>query len=201
MIHRNLLRISLLVILFVAGCASAYRENSADEVLAEAVPTEAELEDQLTRDQLSEAQLDAFEIRAQQKLRDLIDYLAIAADSSLDSTFRQEAVQQAEALLTPPPMLVRESEARSTAKPLSASPLPDRLVRIPTTAVTALAIQQPLSPEGSGQYRGTLSFSAPAADGDEGTTQHEATMVLQKIEKRFGDEVELVWEVFLEDVQ
>ena len=201
MIHRNLLWISLLVILFVAGCASAYRENSADEVLAEAVPTEAELEDQLTRDRLSEAQLDAFEIRAQQKLRDLIDYLAIAADSSLDSTFRQEAVRQAEALLAPSPMLVRESEARSTAKPLSSSPLPNRLVRIPIAAVTTLTIQQPLSPDGANQYQGTLSFSAPAADGDEGTTQHEATMVLQKIEKRFGDEVELVWEVFLEDVQ
>ena len=187
--------------LTASGCASAYREGAADEVLAEAIPTEEELEDQLTGDRLSEAQLSAFEIRAQQKLRDLVDYLNIVGNSSLDSAFRQEAARQAEALLAPPST---EEEAEKESFIFEASgiyTLPEFMRAFPDTLlITSLTVDQPLELNGS-QYRGQLSFKSSTAGDDEESTEHQARMVVQKVTKAFGEETEEVWEVLLEDIQ
>lgn len=192
----------ILVVLMASGCASAYREGSADEALAEAAPTEAELDDQLTRDQLSEAQLSAFEIRAQQKLQDFIDYLNMVGDPSLDSAFRTEAARQAEALLASPPAEREVRKNRPSSAALRVASLPEFMrTAVGPLAITALTIRQPLELDGSAQYRGKLSFKTLLTGSGEEGTGHEADVVVRKVEKSFGDEIKVVWEVFLGEIR
>ena len=99
---RDWVWIGLWASLLGTGCASANRESAADVALAEAAPTEAELDDQLTADRLRPRQLRALEVRAQQKLRDFYDYLNLVGNPSLDSTFRAEAARQALLLFADP---------------------------------------------------------------------------------------------------
>lgn len=193
------------VLLMASGCATAYREGSADEALAEAVPTEAELDDQLTSDQLSEAQLSAFEIRAQQKLRDFVDYLNIIGNPSLDSTFRAEAARQAEQMFVSPQTVVvlrvdHESEA------LSVRYLLRELVRTSTAdslTIAALTVLQPLAPSSEpNQYQGRLSLRLAEAGGSNTELgDYQANVIVKKAEKSFGEEIEAVWDVFLGDLR
>ena len=208
-LSRNIVWIVLLFALLGVGCASANRESSADEALAEAIPSEAELDGQLTSNRLSESQLRAFEIRAQQKLRDLIDYLNIVSNNSLDSTFRYEAARQAESLLISSSVNAdADADADADAEQTNATAEELRVYRLldaldhpsasrPLT-IAAVTVRQPLAPDGPSQYWGTLSFKKSSA---EENTEHEATIVVRKVEKTFGEEVDVVWEVLLGDIQ
>ena len=200
--NRSQIRALLIMILLGVGCATANRESSADEVAVEMVPTEAELSEQLTGGQPSAAQLRAFEVRAQQKLRDFADYLTIVADSTLDSAFRAEAQQQAAHLFV--------DRAQITLPLGSAAPetaeLQDFLDLIRTDTarefvVSKSSVSQALTPQADGRYTGELVFDGTPSSAPEGEQEGRAEVVLKKVSKQFGEEQEQVWEVFLGDIR
>ena len=204
-LRRNILWAVLLVTLVASGCATANRESSADEALAEATPTEVELNDQLTRDQLSDAQLSAFEIRAQQKLRDFIDYLNIVSNPTLDSAFRTEATRQAEQLFTDSGAAVGLWSGHEESEKLSVRSLLATLIHTQESiafTIDSLIVRQSITPEDSAQYRGSLSFRVSNTNsGKTGNAEHQADVVVRKKRKTFGEEAEVVWAVFLGDIQ
>ena len=184
------------------GCATAYRDSAADEALAEAAPTEAALSHQFTSNRLSKAQLDAFQIRAQQKLRDFIDYLTIIANPALDSAFRHIAAQQAEQLFTSPQAVV-PAWSGSPGEPelVSISSFLEALIQqegVLTFSIEQLAVDQPLVLNDSAQYEGELSFNV---SGTADRATHRTGVVVKKVTKKFGQETDSVWEVFLKDIQ
>ena len=191
----------LLILLGVAGCATAYRENAADEAPVASSPTYAALDRQFTGDRLSPAQLKAFETRAQQKLSDFIDYVNIVADSSLDSTFRAEAMQQAEQLFVSPQARVTiQSLRQKEGEDTSVHHLLSSLLRndAPAFRIDTLSVHHPLTLQDSARYRGALSFYVTGLDQP---TKHQASFIIQKADKRFGQETLSTWVVLLESIR
>lgn len=191
----------LLILLLSTGCATAYRDNAAEEQPVEVALSDEALDDQFTSEQLSEARLRAMETGARQKLQDFVDYLNIAGNPALDSTFRQEAVRQTERLFTNPQATIDLSLDPTTGGARSMSGWLKILSRSraqKTFAVEHLAISQPLTADGRLQYRGTLSFSL--SHGDTKASQ-QADILVKKVYKEFGREKEWVWEMFLGDIR
>ncbi len=196
-------RVGLLLLLLSYGCATAYREDSANEMPA-AAPTEAELTDQLTADRLSPAQLRAFELRAQQKLRDFFDYLTLVGDPALDSTFRTEAAEQATALFTNPRAVVRIAPTGQSAEDRVVGQWLKALAKSDEAATFLMgepALIRPLTLGDSSQYRGALSVPVPSAgDGESEAQTYQVNVLVKRVDKDFGEDEMQVWEVFLEGV-
>lgn len=197
-------RVGLLLLLLSYGCATAYREDSANEMPAESALTEADLNDQLTADRLSPAQLQAFELRAQQKLRDFFDYLTLVGDPSLDSTFRAEAAKQATDLFVNPQAVVRIVATEQPAKDRAIGPWLEALAQS-DEAVTFLsgepALSRPLTLGDSLQYRGELLMTLPSdGDAESEARTYQVSVLVKRVAKDFGEDEMQVWEVFLKGV-
>ena len=207
------------MLLLSYGCATAYREDSANEAPADAAPadaaiakrstaaaaaSEAELNDQLTAERLSSAQLRAFERRAEQKLRDFFDYLNLVGNPSLDSLFRAEAAEQATALFANPQAVVRVAPAGQAAEHRAVGPWLQALAQSNEAIVFSSGeptISRPLTPGDSAHYRGELAMAAPGAGDAEGEARaYRGRVVVKRVAKDFGAEQMQVWEVFLEGV-
>ena len=218
-----------------SSCATAYRENTAEEKSAETTsseaasskaasskaasskaasskaassegtPSEAELNEQFTSEQLSETRLRAMEVRARQKLQDFIDYLNIIANPTLDSTFRKEAVQQAEQLFVDPQAKVNLSPDNQATEMLTVHRWLEALrhTQEPQSFVAdEPVVIQPLTADENFQYRGTLAFTLLAGSTPTPTrTERQADVLVKKVYKEFGREKEWVWEMFLEDIE
>ena len=203
---RDWVWIGLWASLLGAGCASANRESAADVALAEAVPTEAELNDQLTADRLSPRQLRALEVRAQQKLRDFFDYLNLVSNPSLDSTFRAEAARQALLLFADPRASVRLVPTGHPPRTMTARQWLDELTRSDEAVAFTVGeptLSRPLTLEDSLQYRGELSVTTPVPDAEAASSKAQAypvRVVVKRVVKSFGEDEMQVWEVFLEGV-
>lgn len=198
---RNLTFTLWLIALLGSGCATAYRENKSEEQPVELVLSDEELDEQFTSEQLSKARLTAMEARARQKLQDFIDYLNIIANPTLDSTFRKEAVQQAERLFVDPQAKVNlSSDSQATEAPTVHRWLEAlRRANEPQSFVTdEPVVIQPLTADEDYQYRGTLAFTLLA---NATPTDRQADVLVKKVYKEFGREKEWVWEMFLEDIR
>ena len=203
---RDWVWIGLWASLLGTGCASANRESAADVALAEAAPTEAELNDQLTADRLRPRQLRALEVRAQQKLRDFFDYLNLVGDPSLDSTFRAEAARQALLLFADPQASVRLAPVGHPPRTMTARQWLDELTRSDEAVAFTVgepALSRPLTLTDSLQYRGELSVTTPVPDAEAARGKAQAypvRVVVKRVAKDFGEDEMQVWEVFLEGV-
>ena len=189
-----------------AGCATANREPAADVALAEAMPTEAQLDDQLTADRLRPGQLRALEVRAQQKLRDFFDYLNLIGNPALDSTFRAEAARQALLLFADPQASVRLAPAGHPPRTMTARQWLDELAQADeavTFAVSEPALTRPLTLSDSLQYRGEVLMAVPVPNAEFVRSKAQAypvQVVVKRVAKDFGEDAMQVWEVFLEGV-
>jgi hypothetical protein len=173
------------------------------EDMVETMPMqESELEAQFASDQMDVQRLSAFEARAQQKLQDLADYINILRDKTLDSTFRQQAMNQAVALF-------EDGNIPVDKNPENEIVISDFLKNLfnenqPTSKFTIDNIQiiRPFQATGPERYEGILSFedNIDPAQAPAKSTPKEIGMVLRKIKKEFGTEDKLVWEVFLNQI-
>jgi hypothetical protein len=159
-----------------------------------------ELEAQFTADYLSADRLDALEVRAQQKLLDFADYVTLVSNPSIDSTFRQQAQEQARQLFIHPQTLIVWEEEKLTLDSFL-----DRVEQGEGSQqyiIRNIEVTQPLRQESAQQYAGLLTFSQPAnADMPEVTYQRVAEIWVKKVDKQFGDEQKQVWEVFLGTIE
>jgi hypothetical protein len=154
------------------------------EDMVETLPMqESELEAQFESDQMDAQRLSAFEARAQQKLQDLADYINILKDPTLDSTFRQQAMNQAVALF--------EVETSTLLEKLYKEQPP-----ISKYIIENIQVVKPLQLIDNERYEGLLSFKSNIT-----TSPQDAIIVLKKVEKEFGDERRLIWEVLLGKIQ
>lgn len=196
---------SALLGLSVASCATSPRESAVSDSAEEAAVMSGELEAQFTADYLSPDRLDALEVRAQQKLLDFADYVTLIGNPAIDSTFRQQAQEQARQLFIHPQTLITWEEEKLTLDSL--------LIKVEQGAgsqqyiIQNIEITQPLRQEfarqeSTQQYSGTLTFSQPAnAEMPEVTYQRVAEIWVKKVDKQFGDEQKQVWEVFLGTIE
>ncbi|MEM9672880.1 MAG: hypothetical protein ACFB15_09975 [Cyclobacteriaceae bacterium] len=200
---------STLLGLSVASCATSPRESAVSDSAEEAAVMSGELEAQFTSDHLSADRLDALEVRAQQKLLDFADYVTLIGNPAIDSTFRQQAQEQARQLFMHPQTLIAFEEEKLTLDSLL-----NKLERAGSQRyiIQNIKVTQPLrqesarresaQQESTEQYSGTLTFSQPAnVEMPEVTYQRVAEIWVKKVDKQFGDEQKQVWEVFLGSIK
>lgn len=190
----------ILLLIGMAACATSHRERAIENESAEASIMSGELEAQFTTDYVSEDLLDALEVRAQQKLLDFADYVTLIGNSTIDSTFRQQAQEQAHHLFIHPETTVRlEKEALSLKDFFSAIQQGEESLNY---TVKNVEVAQPLQQESDQKYTGSLTFFQPATiELSEVTYQRVVKIWVKKVDKQFGSEQKQVWEVFLGNIK
>lgn len=172
------------------ACATSPTEKGAEDMIETQPIQESALEAQFESEQMDAPRLKAFEARAQQKLQDLADYIKILEDPTLDSTFRQQAMRQALALF--------EHETGPMLQGFY-----DEELQASKYSIQDIQVARPLQSTGTERYEGVLSFKSnmTTSQGASVITPKEAVIVLKKVEKEFGDERKLIWEVLLGKIQ
>jgi hypothetical protein len=141
----------------------------------------------LEADELDEEQLEAFVQRAEQKLKDYSDYVAIISDKSYDTEFRKEAMKQALDLF-----------GDTTSAAVIEYPYIDSLyVRGEKTQYRFAEVGVAEFPQRVNDklYTGRLTFRMTRNNELPADHGHQAMIIIKKVIKTFGNETKEVWEV------
>ena len=190
------------------GCAMDKKErapameradHAADSISADAVMVESSADEETPPDSLSRKELEGYMEIGSRKLKDHADYLSIALDLHYKAEFRKQAEEQAMALFI--------DGGSDTGRWLKMDELKEELrghnVKI---VVDSIAVARFPQREREGLYRGMVTFRQTIT-GTQMTKQHSvitkvnrysASVVIMKIEKKFGNETREVWEVMLD---
>lgn len=188
----------LLIALFSIGCAISKKENerldkkNSGHVFSEMIS--------LMGDTISKENLQYFENRVIQKLVDFYDYLNILGHESFNSTIMGEVRSSAEKLFY---------NSQITINPYRIQPQENLLKSVellidenygdnalPVIGILNVEITEGLHLLADGYFAGKMQFDIKN-DMDAVIVTKEATFSLRKVEKKFGQESVLVWEVFL----
>jgi hypothetical protein len=162
----------LLVLLTAEDCSNNSPSPSLDEQRLDLFQN---IEDEFNTDKLTRKQLTAFEKRAEQKLIELFELLAIYSDTSLNTEFRQHVKESLDN------MFVSNTDAETfLASQISLSP-------------ESVAISDSLQFVSTAQYAGLISYNYTF---QQETLTGELPLLLEKTRKQFGDSSLEVWEVF-----
>lgn len=191
----------LMLTLLLCSCATTHRDKLLEDMVEnkESMPESERLEAQFTSERISTYELEAFEIRAQQKLQDFSDYMNLIADSTLDSTFREQAIRQALALFVSNNTPVAVHPKKETVE--------DLLHHLRYSGeswnytIQSIEILHRLRPTMGQQYRGVLSFQQTLSQENGPAITRQANILVKKVEKTFGEKREWVWEVFLAGIE
>ncbi len=159
----------------------------------------------MTAERLSEENLEAFEVRAEQKLQDFAEYVGILSDPEKGSALRKRAREQLLELFVDPTTRISsfpgpEGETRSYSVERLTKELEEA-----SSAKLRISLEEvkssPFQRTEEERYEGKLEFRMIREyQGKEGGTQegeYEVRTLMKRVPKRFGDEEELVWELFL----
>jgi hypothetical protein len=159
-------------------------------------------------DILTEPALRAFEENGKQKLADFADYFNIMADTSLDTSFRNQAKKMIRDLFYPAnPQLDLTLPGQTETRKFRI----DELLNInflsgyrkPELILDSIRLRDPLHVDKSSGYIGTLSFRQgfKAFSGNEPIAVKPVwkivLIIAERHPKRFGKDAKEVWEVFL----
>ncbi len=170
---------------------------------AEVRPTETQkLENAFQQEEVSNMQLEAFEERGAQKLKDLAGYLEYVSDEAMNETFRQQAVQLALELFVNPNVSFKYYEngkiVDSTIEQYLRNLLEQKGTKAQYQFVNITKISE-IEKEADGNFSWLVQFVAKEKKDNKTTTGVIVTMnvSLQKIIKKFGSDTKIIWEVLL----
>ncbi len=170
---------------------------------AEVRPTETQkLENAFQQEEVSNMQLEAFEERGAQKLKDLAGYLEYVSDEAMNETFRQQAVQLALELFVNPKVSFKYYEngkiVDSTIEQYLRNLLEQKGTKAQYQFVNITKISE-IEKEADGNFSWLVQFVAKEKKDNKTTTGVIVTMnvSLQKIIKKFGSDTKIIWEVLL----
>ena len=160
------------------------------------------LENEFEVSKLSEIQLDAFEARAIQKLRDLIDYSRLIHETSYPLELREQAIRLIRGMFSDSSNTIFFS-VKNVSKSMSineyfALPINAGSMKLFPT-IENISIFEPFRKKTGGQYMGELNFQI-ANDDDRTKPFSSVEIILSRQKKQFGDKTSLVWEVKLGDI-
>ena len=190
----------LLMVLVMASCAVANKEDMAMVESMEKIDPSYEVDKQFSAEQLGRGNLIAFESRAKEKLIDFFNYLTIISDPKYDDAFKSHAVNLASDLFvnTDVDMAILDAENEIKVQQLLDNHLNGQYGQR-RYEVISVEIADKLTTTTSGNYNGTLSFDISVTSNNHSVLKNkgEITIKAMKIEKYFGQDKRSVWEVFL----
>jgi hypothetical protein len=207
--------LALLSALMLLYSCAAKDENSSEQVTEMASAEKLDStgssdktpEESLEAEELSREQLEAFTQRAQQKLRDLVDYIAIISDSSYEKEFRDAARRQAMKLFGD----TASADVHDAGSALLFQWYYDRvqedrnemhaMVEAGNINTASFPVRQNLH-----LYTGTITFRHKRKGVKDkkqpvDNSYYTAQIIIKKIPKKFGNEVRDVWEVKLGEIK
>ncbi|MEO1049945.1 MAG: hypothetical protein AAFX87_04950 [Bacteroidota bacterium] len=160
---------------------------------------------------LAVSEVFVFSERAKEKLEDFANYLALLSDPNYDSTFKNYVSQQAADMFdgSQKNMILldlSEDVKSGQHKAFISSVYNSEQLRVTETEVSEFEVTQQLIEAGDQLYQGVISYKLRLA----GTHQNEpfnqtyhldTQIILRKVPKDFGGDVENVWEVFLGNIE
>jgi hypothetical protein len=166
------------------------------------------MEEDFVNDELSAETLSAFEKRAMQKLKDLADFITIYSDTSLSIQFRMQAKQMiGENFINKAAVLEfyenLELQEDTVIKYLFISGNEETF----KTKLNGISISERLQKKSASNYSGEIQFSQNVSVSDSVKTgvmnYGQCKMEIQavKTEKKFGNKLNDVWEVYLGEIR
>lgn len=180
----------VLVLLTAEDCGNNSPPPSPDELRLNVFEN---IEDEFTSEQLSEKQLAAFEIRAEQKLVEIFDLVNIYADTSLDVQFRQQAVQSIKAAFISKTALDAFYCLLKLEEDTSSEILINQNREFIRLKVDSVKMNNEFTLSSNANYEAELNFSI----NQQGVIlQEKINVVALKTNKNFGSNSLAVWELF-----
>lgn len=168
--------------------ADDYAVTEYEDEVKEEATDDIEIEPDFSASKMfSKEELSIYETRAIQKVQDAFSYLQIITDNTIDPLLREETGKQ---LL----LFFAENQRPSIEKMLENIPEEFNLSTIPENIDIPVSLAQ----SSDNTFKGELSLKSDlAVFFNKESTRLQIEFTLQQIEKQFGDETELVWEVML----
>jgi hypothetical protein len=196
--NKTIYILSLLLVLVY----SQTKAQSADRTLKET----------FLKENLTQENLNAFESRAEQKIRDYANYIEIVSDKKYDSNLRKEAVSSALRLFSDTENEIKEYSGQEKKLKLfkikeyfntvAVSPFQKQVLEI-----KELKLINQLQKGTDNVYRGKVSFIQNMKGYNiKGelifvkNSKKNAEIVLKKVKKQFGEKIEEIWEVFIGNI-
>lgn len=202
----------LAYLLFCAkSCESPESEDagSQDEELAKIKDS---IKGEFESDDLTKKTLRAFEVKAEEKLVDFIDYLNLYADQAMDETLKNQVRQMISELFVSEDIRIKmrlSPEANEKGLNLNELLMTDFARNYDSVVfrVDSIAVFKPLRPEDEISYSGILEFQQTvksySSSGNIFTNARKARIEIQalKVEKSFGSDTLQIWKVFLGNLE
>lgn len=170
------------------------------------------LEEEFSTSELQLKQVQAFEIRAVQKVHDFCNYIQLVSDKNYDEKFRTHSKKTALNLFHASTCTISDGGANGTVEGVEIEAYFDAIYQLKNQKVIGEASQINISNDlilnENGDYIGSITFQLQLAFYDQKdrltkteTTQKEVGIVLTRKNKTFGDVEKLIWVVNLCDIR
>jgi len=193
----------LLVLLTAENCGGPGESYKAELKEKQISDEYQNIENEFIKDELSIEDLNAFEIRAVQKLNDIADYINIYADTSISLQFRKQANQMIWE------NFFEKNDVKNFYKNLEI--LDDTLNttlfylkygRLFETEFNSIEISNHFQKESGLEYSGEIQFNQRISLLNQADTvvinfPRRISMLAVKTEKNFGNKTQEVWDVYL----
>ena len=199
---------TLFVLLSAENCSGPggnYKVESRETQISD---TYRRIENEFIKDELSVEDLNAFEKRVVQKIRDIADYINIYADTSLSVQFRAQANQMIQDnFLEKKDVEIFYNNLKLIEDTLNTTLYYSKKSQSFKTEISSIEITNHFLKKLDLSYSGEIRFtqrievmnSSNAFDRD--TFQFQIKFIAVKTVKHFGNEKNVVWEVYLTEVK
>ena len=199
----------LVILLFtsVISCGPSGSKNDGHDSINKYSLQDINLE----LDSLSIRNIDAFEQRAIQKLQDLRDYFEILSDSTIETEFKNQALIMAEDLFANQDNSITfkfDENNDSTSENVNTffNSMQNGTFGMLSFEIHDISLIQNIQKLNDMEYRGAVNFRLIITTRQKNEPSRKSRMRMQceiiakKIQKQFGKESKLVWEVFLGNI-
>ena len=195
---RTFYKIMIYLLLLGLLTAEDCSEHGSESQLVEMTGTDMflELEKDFIAKELEPESLQALEKRAVQKLRDLVDYINIYADSDLSIQFRKQARQMmSEAFVSETDLQLFFIDHKFKEDTILQNLLTSEGRQVKANVVSADIIK-PFQVTPESDYKGEISYSL---SNQNKISEKQIKIVARKVSKTFGEDSLDVWELFFMD--
>jgi len=187
---KHYLAIFLVLILFsnIGRSQEAMKSESPAPAPAAMAPVSS-WQSRFTSDNLSSKDVEGYEVRAEQKVKDFYNYVSIISDSKYDIKLRMDAKKQALDLFSSESCTINKKPVDQYLDSCL------NLKQAITLQVSNVTVKKKLDmPDGDPEYDGYLECTVS------GTTK-SVYIHLYKKAKQFGSSQEMIWTVFICDIE
>jgi hypothetical protein len=199
--------LTVVMVIFIVSCGPSDREANGHDSTSDQFIEILNLQN----DSLTFKNIKAFEQRAIQKLQDLKDYFEILSDSTIEQTFKKQALDMARGLFasgdnTITFKLLENQEITALKVDSFFISLQNDKYGVLTLQIYNVSVTNSIKKLDDAEYKGAIKFRLFVFEKQVNTktllnkTNMQCDIIAKKVKKKFGNETKQVWEVFLGNI-